>query len=107
MQKRGAFLPRAQIESYLDVETREWTVNEAVLEEVGNDLQTIIDCSDKDDTLLLDILEIRLNNRLVISLPLAINGSTENAESDAKRSRSISAKTIFRCPENQGSFLLR
>ena len=104
----GCSLSSTKILNYLDTNTRTWTVNEDVLDALENDLQIIVECTKAEDTILLDLSEIQLADRVVIRHELTIRGLNRNASLGIESAQLAPAKTIIRCPfQNKGSFLLK
>ena len=97
-----------QIRDYLDANTRTWTVNEKVMNALENDLQIIVECTNAADTIFLELPEIQLADRVVISHELTIRGMNRNAHLSDESARLASGKTVIRCPpQNRESFLLK
>ena len=102
-------LSKAKRRRYLKVETREWLLNSAVLDEIENDLQLVVNCSRPGDVLLLDTSKtIRPPSRTVIPWPLTINGYVRGGEHDRVNISASEKRTIFTCPQkNEGLFTIR
>ena len=102
-------LSKAKRRRYLKVETREWLLNSAVLDEIENDLQLVVNCSRPGDVLLLDTSKtIRPPSRTVIPWPLTINGYVRGGEHDRVSISASEKRTILTCPQkNEGLFTIR
>ena len=90
----GCSLSSTKTLNYLDTNTRTWTVNEDVLDALENDLQIIVECTKAEDTILLDLSEIQLADRVVIRHELTIRGMNRNASVGPRR-RSCRGEQLF------------
>ena len=103
-------LTQAKRYRYLDLATRTWSLDAADLDDIDNDIQAIIDCTQAEDTVLLTTTKaIRPASRVTLPWPLTVSASVPSAElsSDGVFPRAEN-RTTFRCPgENQGVFLVR
>ena len=102
-------LSKARRRRYLNAKTREWLLNSAVLDEIQDDLQLIVNCSRPGDVLLLDTTKtIRPPLRTVISWPLTISGYVPGGEHDRVNTAASEKRTILVCPQmNEGLFTFR
>ena len=89
-------------------ETGTWLVDDAVLDEVENDLQRIIICTKTGDSVVFNVTKtIKPSSRSIISWPLTVNGFAGNEE-QSKSVINHSRRTTISCPgQNEGVFTIR
>ena len=93
----------------MDVVSRTWRVTDTVLDDIDNDLQRLVDCTEEDDTILFDVTGmIALANRVTIRWPLTISADIEDRELiDGVFPEAPRRGTVV-CPrENEGIFLVK
>ena len=88
-----------------------WIVNDAVLEEIDNDLQAIVNCSREGDVLSFDVTDVvQPSSLVVIPWRLTLSSSVDGDGSDSNDgdlTRQMK-RTRFTCPqENSGLFLVQ
>ena len=94
---------------YISRDGQTWLITDAVLEEIGNDLQKIVNCTNEGDVILFDVTEVVQPVSLVI-IPwrLTLSSHIVESHSNGDDSSSSRARTRFTCPRtNAGLFLVR
>ncbi len=101
-------LTRQEKERYTTLDGRKWLINDAVLEEVDNDLQMIINCTQEGDVVSFDVMDVIKPSSLVtIPWQLTIDTHVEDHSGSDSSPRPM-AKTRFTCPrKNSGLFLVQ
>ena len=102
-------LTGAEQDAYLDEATRTWIIDGDALNEVDNDLQTIVNCTREGDTVLFNTTEnIRPSSSIIIPWSLAFGTYSEETGLAGNVSLETRRKTVLRCPQrNEGVFLIR
>ena len=98
-------LERQEISELLDAATRTWTVDNAALERMSNDISAVVNCTAKDDVVLLRVeRDIRFPTRVFIPWNLTLTSYIENAQLEDGVLPRSDFKTRIRCPSNAGAF---
>ena len=102
-------LPNRVLGGLLDEATRTWLIDDDALDEVENDLQSIINCTREGDVVLFDVARsIRPVRRVTIPWNLTLSANTESADLGGGVFPRTRAKATFRCPSrNEGVFFVR
>ena len=101
-------LSRDAKDRYTSEDGKTWLVNSTVLEEIDNDLQKIIDCTEEGDIISFDVTGIvRPSSRITIPWQLTLATQGKSADSNDGVFSSSTTKTRFICPhKNSGLFLV-
>lgn len=98
-----------QISQYLDADTRIWRIGEAGLSDLGNDLQSVVNCSEEGDVILLDVSQnIQISNRVTIPWTLTFSADANSTDLINGVFPRTERKVIFNClQDNEGIFFVR
>ena len=102
-------LTRREKERYTTLDGRKWLINDAVLEEVDNDLQMIINCTQEGDVVSFDVMDVIKPSSLVtIPWQLTINAYVDGGDFNDGDLMPQTTRTTFTCPQkNSGLFLVQ
>ena len=98
-----------QIQAFLDPAERIWRVDEAVLDAIDSDLQSLVNCTREGDTLLFDVRgTIKPTTRVTIPWSLTMSAVTDSTRLVDGIYPRAPKKTSFTCPDiQQGVFLVK
>ena len=101
-------LQEAEIDAFYERSARRWTLDNDGMTAIGNDLQTIVNCSRRGDLILLDVTQsIQMPARVIIPWNLTISAALEDASRQSGVLPETERKTVFACPiQNEGAFLI-
>ena len=92
----------------LDEETRTWMVDSTVLEGVSNDLSVIVNCTRKNDVILLRVEgEIPVPVRIVVPWSLTLSSYVTSTDLINGTFPETQRKVRLRCPPEDGIFHIR
>lgn len=96
-------------ERQLNPATRTWLIDNDALDDLGNDLQALINCTQEGDMVLFNVSEtITPASRIVIPWRLTISGAVENTALEAGIFPVAVKRVRFACPEGGiGVFLIK
>ena len=102
-------LRNRQINRYLEEDTRTWLIDDSSLDELENDLQSIVNCTQEGDVVLFDVSgRIRLASRVTIPWSLTLGANTNSTDAVDDVVAKARRKAILRCPgRNEGVFFVR
>ena len=95
---------------YLDAASRTWRITDTVLDDIDNDLQRLVDCTEEGDTILFDVtgMIVALAKRVTIRWPLTITADIEDRELVDGIFPEAPSRATMVCPyENEGIFLVK
>lgn len=91
----------------LDKKSRTWTVNDNAWEEIGKDLQVIINCTKKGDVVLFNVTKsITPKKKIEIAWKITLSGLLA-AASVGDTIPEAEKKLKIKCPAKQGLFHIR
>ena len=104
----GCALTSQAKERYTTSDGRKWLVDDAVLKEVDNDLQMIMNCTQEGDVVSLDVTNVIKPSSLV-TIPWRLTISSDSKDNCSSKDTATSkTRTRFTCPrENTGIFLVQ
>lgn len=102
-------LSSRQVNRYLDADKRVWTIDDDALNDIDNDLQSVVNCTNEDDIVLFNVNQtIRPSHRVIIPWNLTLSTLSERMELKDGTFPKIESKTNFTCPDNdEGVFFAR
>ena len=102
-------LRNRQINRYLEEGNRTWRIDDSALDELENDLQSIVNCTQEGDVVLFDVSgRIRLASRVTIPWSLTLGANTNSTDAAEVVTAKGPRKATFRCPRrNEGVFFVR
>ena len=102
-------LTEEQTRRSLDEETRTWHIDETMLDELNDDLQTIVQCTEDGDVLQIRASRtVRPTARVVIPWSLTIGAEPEEVDLRDGVLPKEPKRIVLSCPDdNQGIFLVR
>ena len=102
-------LTEEQTRRSLDEETRTWHIDETMLDELNDDLQTIVQCTEDGDVLQIRASRtVRPTARVVIHWSLTIGAEPEEVDLRDGVLPKEPKRIVLSCPDdNQGIFLVR
>lgn len=94
---------------YLNEDTRTWLIDDDALDAIGNDVQTVVNCTQAGDSVFFNVSgTITPASPITIPWRLRLSAYVENANLVDGVFPQTQGKTIFRCPrENKGIFIIR
>ena len=99
-------LARDVRQRYTSADGRTWLINDAVLEEVDNDLQRIVNCTKEGDRIAFNVTEvIQPSSLIIIPWQLALDTHVED-DSGSNVYPYATAKTRITCPRNNSGLFL-
>lgn len=107
--ENACLLNRKQLNRYLDASSRTWLLDDEALEELNNDIQSVIDCTEKGDSVMFAASKVVTpSSRIVIPWTLTLGSSQMVGESENGTLAEASTMTTLTCPNNgTGIFLIK
>ena len=102
-------LRNRQINRYLDTDTRTWRIDDSALDQLENDLQSVVNCTQEGDIILFNVSEpVRPARRVTIPWNLTLSADTDSTDPVDDLFPRARNKAILTCPEeNVGVLFVR
>ena len=97
------------IDRALDGGSRTWRIDDELWEDIDEDLQEIVNCSEEGDTLLFDVSDtLRPSGQITLPWSLTLTADTPDTDLVEGVFPETRRKTTFTCqPDVQSLFLVR
>ena len=101
-------LSRDARDRYTSEDGKTWLVSSAVLKEIDNDLQKVVDCTKDGDIISFNVTDVvRPSSRVIIPRQLTLATQVDSTDSNDGFFSNSTTKTRFTCPhKNSGLFFV-